>query len=85
MTSIMDSAIAYDTIKALVANLPSLGDRPNFFNLPALQTHFSCVFKWISCPQSQVNGWAGFVLTPSMYALIDPKPFDLGRLNLPNT
>jgi hypothetical protein len=27
----------------------------------------------------------GFVLTPAMYALIDPKLFDLGKLNLPNT
>jgi hypothetical protein len=84
-TSSMDTTITYDTIKALVANPPSLGDHPNLFNLRALQTHFSCALKWISCPQSQVNGWAGFVLTPTMYALIDPKPFKSRKLNLPNT
>jgi hypothetical protein len=33
MTSSMDSIITYDMVKALVANPPSLGDRPNFFNL----------------------------------------------------
>jgi hypothetical protein len=32
-TSSMDSTITYDTVKALVANPPSLGDCPNFFNL----------------------------------------------------
>jgi hypothetical protein len=83
----MDSTIAYETIKALLANAnpPSLGDHPKFFNLRALQTHFSCALKWISHPQSQVNGWMGFVLSPAMYAFINPKPFNLGKLNLPNT
>ncbi len=44
-----------------------------------------CALIWIACPQSQVNGWAGFVLTPTMYSLIDPKPFGLKLLNLPTT
>jgi hypothetical protein len=77
MTSSMDSTITYDMVKALVANPPSLEDRPNFFNLRDLQNHFACALKWIACPQSQVNGWVGFVLTPVMYSLIDPKPFDI--------
>jgi hypothetical protein len=81
----MDSTITYDTVKALVVNPPSLGDRPNFFNFRALQNHFACMLKWIAYPQSQVNRFAGFVLTPSMYSLIDPKPFDLKLLNLPTT
>ncbi len=71
-------------IKALVANPPSLGS-PNFFNLCALQNHFTRALKRITCPQSPVNGWAGFVLTPAMYALINPKPLDLKLLNLPTT
>jgi hypothetical protein len=81
----MDSTITYDMVKALVANPPSLGDRPNIFNLQDLQNHFARTLKWIACPQSQVNGWAGFVLTLAMYSLIDPKPFDLKLLNLPTT
>jgi hypothetical protein len=81
----MDSTITNDMVKALVANPPSLGDHPKFFNLQALRNHFARVLEWIACPQSHVNGWAGFVLTPSMYSLIDPKPFDLILLNLPTT
>jgi hypothetical protein len=83
----MDTVISYsyETVKALVANPPSLGDHPNFFNLRALQNHFTRTLKQITCPQSPVNGWAGFVLTPVMYALIDPKPFNLKLLNLPTT
>ncbi len=73
----MDTVISYETLKALVANPPSLGDHPNFFNLRALQNHFARTLKRITCPQSPVNRWAGFVLTSAMYALIDPKPFDL--------
>jgi hypothetical protein len=85
MTSSMDTVISYETIKALVANPPSLGDCPNFFNLCTLQNHFAHALKRITGPQSPVNGWAGFVLTPAMYALINPKPFDLKLLNLPTT
>jgi hypothetical protein len=81
----MDSTISYDIIKALVANPPSLGDHPNVLNLHALQTHFSRALKRIPFPQSRVNILAGFVLTPAMYALINPKFFDLEKLNLPNT
>ncbi len=81
----MDSTITYDTVKALVANPPSLLDRPNFFNLQDLRNHITCTLKRIACPQSQVNRWAGFVLTPAMYSLIDPKPFVLKLLNLPTT
>ncbi len=85
MTSSMDTVISYETVKALVANPPSLGDCLNFFNLRALQNHFARTLKLITCPRSPVNGWAGFVLTPVMYALIDPKPFNLKLLNLPTT
>jgi hypothetical protein len=81
----MDTIISYETVKALVANPPSLGDCPNFFNLRALQNNFARTLKQIICPQSPVNGWAGFVLTPAMYALINPKRFDLKLLNLPMT
>jgi hypothetical protein len=41
MTKIMDSIIDYDTVKTLVANLPSIDPCPNFFNLRTLQTHFA--------------------------------------------
>jgi hypothetical protein len=71
----MDLVITYDTVKTLVANPPSLGGRPNFFNLCTLQTHFACTLKQIPCPQSTINGWSSAVLMPDMYALISSKPF----------
>jgi hypothetical protein len=76
MTSSMDSTITYDMVKALVANPPSLGDPPNFSTFETYEITLHARQKWIACPQSQVTGWAGFVLTPAMYSLIDPKPFD---------
>jgi hypothetical protein len=66
----MDTCITYDSIKLLLANPPSIEPRPNFFNLQTLRTHFAC-------PQSSVNGWAGAVMSPEMYALIDNTPFCL--------
>jgi hypothetical protein len=71
----MDTTITYDTIVGLLANPPSIDPRPNFFNLRNLCTHFAQALKKIPCPQSSVNGWAGAVLSPAMYALIDPTPF----------
>jgi hypothetical protein len=71
----MDTTITYDTIVGLLANLPSIDPRPNFFNLRNLRTHFAQALKKIPCLQSSVNGWAGAVLSPAMYALIDPTPF----------
>jgi hypothetical protein len=81
----MDTTITYDMVKALVSNPPTLGDRPKVFNLCALQNHFVCTLKQIPCPKLQINGWACFVLTPAMHALVNPKPFDLKALNLPTT
>jgi hypothetical protein len=81
----METVISYETIKALVANPPSLGNQPNFFNLCALRNHFAHALKRITCLQSPVNRWVGFVFTPAMYALINPKPFNLKLLNLPMT
>jgi hypothetical protein len=71
----MNATISHDTIVRLLANLPSLDPCPNFFNLRALRTHFTCALKKVPCPQSAVNGWAGAVLAPPMYALINSNTF----------
>jgi hypothetical protein len=34
-------------------------------------------------PPVKINGWARFVLSPVMYSLIDPMPFNMAQLNLP--
>ncbi len=72
----MNATISYNTIMGLLANPPSLDPRPNFFNLCALRTHFAWALKKVPCPQSAVNGWAGAVLAPAMYALINTNPFN---------
>ncbi len=74
LASTMDTTITYDTIVGLLANLPSIDPHPNFFNLRNLRMHFAQALKKIPCPQSSVNGWAGAVLSPAMYALINPTP-----------
>jgi hypothetical protein len=71
----MDTTITYDTILGLLANPPSLGSRPNFFNLRELRLHYARALKKGPCPQSAINGWSGAVLAPAMYALIDTRPF----------
>jgi hypothetical protein len=71
----MDTTITYDTILGLLANPPSLGSRPNFFNLRELRLHYARALKKVPCPQSAINGWSGAVLAPAMYALIDTKRF----------
>jgi hypothetical protein len=73
----MDTCISHEAVKMLLANPPSIEPRPNFFNLWALRTQFACALKQIPCPQSGVNGWAGAVMSPQMYALIDLTPFHL--------
>jgi hypothetical protein len=73
----MDIIIAYDPVWMLLENPPSLNPCPNFFNIRELKSHFARALKKIPCPQSPVFGWAGAVMSPEMYILIDPTPFHL--------
>ena len=73
----MNTVISYDAVRTLLANPPSINPRPNFFNIRELRKHFAKALKRIPCPQSPVNGWAGAVMSPEMYALIDQNPFHL--------
>jgi hypothetical protein len=73
----MDIIITYDAVQTLLANPPSLNPRPNFFNICELRSDFARALKKITCPQSPVNGWAGAVMSPEMYVLIDPNLFHL--------
>ncbi len=69
--------VSYDTVRTLLANPPSINPHPNFFNICELQSHFAKALKKIPSPQSAVNGWAGAVMSPEMYALIDQNTFHL--------
>ena len=73
----MDTIISYDEIAALVANPPSLAPRPNFTNLHNLRRHIQCALMRVSCPQSNILGWAGLIMSREMYGLLTTIPFRL--------
>jgi hypothetical protein len=72
----MDTLITFDEVVALVTNPPTLAPRPNFANVRALQCHLQCPLQRLSCPQSNILGWAGLVMSQAMYSLLTPTPFD---------
>jgi hypothetical protein len=78
----MNTIVTYEAVQTLLANPPSINPRPNFFNIRELRSHFAKALKKIPRPQSPVNGWAGAVMSPEMYALIDQNIF---HLNIPPT
>jgi hypothetical protein len=71
----MDTLITYDEVAALVAHPPSIAPRPNFTNLRNLREHIQRALQRISCPQSNILGWAGLIMARAMYALLTPTPF----------
>jgi len=73
----MDNVIPYDEIAALVANPPSLAPRPNFMNLRNLRRHIQRALMRVSCPQSNILGWAGLIMSRAMYGLLTTTPFRL--------
>jgi hypothetical protein len=73
----MDIIITNDAVQMLLANSLSLNPCPNFFNILELRSHFARALKKIPCFQSPVNGWAGAVMSPEMYILINSNLFHL--------
>jgi hypothetical protein len=73
----MDYVISYDEITALVVNPPSLAPRPNFTNLRNLWRHIQRALMHVSCPQSNILGWAGLIMSRAMYGLLTTTPFRL--------
>jgi hypothetical protein len=70
----MDTIIMYDAVWTLSANPPSLNPHPNFFNIWYLRSYFAKALKKTPCPQPPVNGWAGAMMSPKMYILINQNP-----------
>jgi hypothetical protein len=71
----VDIIITYDAVQTLLKNLPSLNPCPNIFNCHEQRSHSARALN--PCPQSPGNGWAGAVMSPERYILIDPTPFHL--------
>ena len=71
----MDTTISFEEVAALVANPPSLAPRPNFTNLRTLRRHIQRALQRLSCPQSNILGWAGLIMARPMYGLLTTTPF----------
>ncbi len=71
----MDSLITLDEASKFLKNPPSLSSRPDFSKLRALRKHMIKALKQLVCPQSAIHGWSGMVLSPMVYALLEPTPF----------
>jgi hypothetical protein len=61
----------------MVANPPSLKPCPNFTNSRNLRRHIQRALQRLSCPQSNILGWAGLIMARSMYSLRTTSPFRL--------
>ncbi len=71
----MDSLITYDEVAEFLKNPPLLSPRPDFSKMRALRKHMVKALKQLVCPQSAVHGWTGMVLSPMVYALLEPTAF----------
>jgi hypothetical protein len=72
----MDHLITYKEAAVFLKNPPSLTPRPDFARICALRKHIATALKLLVCPQSAIHGWAGLVMDPVMYALLEPTaPF----------
>jgi hypothetical protein len=72
----MDHLITYLEAAGFIKNPPSLAPRPNFAKIRALCKHYVMGLKQLIFPQSLIHGWAGLVMDPVMYALLEPTtPF----------
>jgi hypothetical protein len=73
----MDTLITFTKVKGFLKNPPSFALRPDFTRLRVLRHHMINALKQLSCPQSTIHGWAGLVMHPTMYALIQLVAFQV--------
>jgi hypothetical protein len=73
----MNTLITYEEVAALIANPPLIAPHPNFTNLRNITRHILRALQHISCPQSNILGWAGLIMARAMYALLTPTLFQL--------
>jgi len=71
----MDSTITFEEVVALLARCPLISPRPNFENLREAQKYIIRVCKGLLCPQSPRMGWAGIIMNPNIYSMVEPVPF----------
>ena len=71
----MDTVITFEEASLLLVNPPAVAPSPNFNNLRALRKWLEEGLKRLTHPTAHVMGWAGLVMVPVLYALIEAIPF----------
>jgi hypothetical protein len=72
----MDHLITYEEAVGFIKNPPLLVPHPDFAKICALRKHYVTGLKQLTCPQRLIHGWAGLVMDPVIYALLEPTtPF----------
>ena len=71
----MDDMILYDDIKEMLESPPTLAPRPNFFRLRAFRGYIVDVMKKIPHLGYPQHGWAGMVLQPAIFSLLNAIPY----------
>ena len=71
----MDDIIPYDDIAEMLKSPPRLAPRPNFFRLRVFHRHIVDAMKQIPHPGYPQHRWAGMVLQPAIFSLINATPF----------
>jgi hypothetical protein len=71
----MDTIITFDDVAECLRDPPTVLPRPSFASLRALRQHMICALKLFECPQSNTQGWSGLVMSPTIYALLEPTAF----------
>jgi hypothetical protein len=69
----MDTLITFVEVEGFLKNPPSLAPT----RLRVLCRHMIDVLRQLSCPQSAIHGWAGLIMHPTMYAMIEIIPFQV--------
>ena len=73
----MDTIISYNEVAALIVNPPTIVPHPNFTNLRNLRCHIQRTLMRVSCPQSNILGWAGLTMSRAMYGLLTTSLFHI--------
>ena len=71
----MDTVITFKEASLLLANPPAVAPKPNFTNLRALRKWLEECLKRLTHPTTHVMGWAGLIMVPVLYTLIEAIAF----------
>jgi hypothetical protein len=71
----MDNIISFNEVTGFLKNPHQVAPQPDFSKLPMLRRFVIKALNQLQCPQSFIHGWAGLLLAPHVYALLEVTPF----------